>query len=81
MREEAASEVAGSFHVAIVGGGISGLSTAWYVERQAAAQGVPVVCSIYETAAGVFADSVIIALMQIKHCGIEDVIERYSNIQ
>ncbi len=37
--------------------------------------------SIYETAAGVFADSVIIALMQIKHCGIKDVIERYANIQ
>ncbi len=50
MREEAASEVAGPFHVAIVGGGISGLSTAWYVQKQAAAQGVPVVCSIYETA-------------------------------
>ena len=37
--------------------------------------------SIYETAAGVFADSVILALMQIKHCGIEEVIKRYSNIQ
>jgi len=37
--------------------------------------------SIYETAAGVFADSVILALMQIRHCGIEEVIERYANIQ
>ena len=50
MREEAASDVAGPFHVAIVGGGISGLSTAWYVEKQAAAHDVPIVCSIYETA-------------------------------
>ena len=37
--------------------------------------------SIYETAAGVFADSVIIALMQIKHCGMDEVIRRYANIQ
>jgi len=37
--------------------------------------------SIYETAAGVFADSVILALMQIKHCGMDEVIKRYSNIQ
>lgn len=48
MREEGASDVARPFHVAIVGGGISGLSTAWYVEKQATAQGVPVVCSVYE---------------------------------
>lgn len=50
MREEAAGGVAGPFHVVIVGGGISGLSTAWYLEKQAAAQGVPVACTIYETA-------------------------------
>ena len=50
MREEAASDVAGSFHVAVVGGGISGLSTAWYVEQQAAARGVSVLCSVYESA-------------------------------
>ena len=50
MSEEAAGGGARPFHVAIVGGGISGLSTAWYVEKQAAAQGVPVVCSVYETA-------------------------------
>ncbi|WP_319643460.1 6-phospho-3-hexuloisomerase [Methanovulcanius yangii] len=37
--------------------------------------------SIYETAAGVFADSVIIALMQIRHCGMDEVIRRYANIQ
>jgi len=50
VREEAATDVARPFHVAVVGGGISGLSTAWYVEKQAAAQGVAVVCSVYETA-------------------------------
>jgi oxygen-dependent protoporphyrinogen oxidase len=50
MNEEAAGDIARPFHVAIVGGGISGLSTAWYVERQAAAQGVPLVCSSYEAA-------------------------------
>jgi len=49
MREEAASDVTKPFHVAIVGGGISGLSTAWYVEKEASAQGVPVVCTVYET--------------------------------
>ncbi|MFH0916694.1 MAG: protoporphyrinogen oxidase [bacterium] len=49
MSEEAASGAARPFQVAIVGGGISGLSTAWYVEKQAAAEGVPVVCSVYET--------------------------------
>jgi oxygen-dependent protoporphyrinogen oxidase len=37
------------FHVAVVGGGISGLSTAWYLEKEAKARGVPVACSIYET--------------------------------
>jgi len=46
----AAGDAAAPFHVAVVGGGISGLSTAWYVEKQAAAQGVPVVCSVYEAA-------------------------------
>ena len=50
MREGAAGDAAAPFHVAVVGGGISGLSTAWYVEKQAAAQGVPVVCSVYESA-------------------------------
>lgn len=50
MSEGAAGGVASPFHVAVVGGGISGLSTAWYVEKQAAAQGVPVVCSVYESA-------------------------------
>ena len=50
MREAAASDVARPFQVAVVGGGISGLATAWYVEKQAAAQGVPVECSVYETA-------------------------------
>ena len=50
MSEEAAGGGARPFHVAIVGGGISGLSTAWYVEKQAASQGVSVVCSVYETA-------------------------------
>jgi oxygen-dependent protoporphyrinogen oxidase len=48
MTEGAAGDSAGPFHVAVVGGGISGLSTAWYVEKQAAAQGVPVVCTVYE---------------------------------
>jgi oxygen-dependent protoporphyrinogen oxidase len=49
MSEGKAGGVARPFHVAVVGGGISGLSTAWYVEKQAAAQGVPVVCSVYES--------------------------------
>jgi len=38
-----------SFHVAVVGGGISGLSTAWYVEREAEARGLPVTCSVLES--------------------------------
>jgi len=55
MREGATGEVAEPgvakpFQVAVVGGGISGLSAAWYVEKQAAAQGIPVVCSVYESA-------------------------------
>ena len=56
MSEEPASDVGAArdgaepFQVAIVGGGISGLSTAWYVEKQAAALGVPVTCSVYESA-------------------------------
>ncbi len=50
MREGAAGDAAAPFHVVVVGGGISGLSTAWYVEKQAAALGVPVVCSVYESA-------------------------------
>lgn len=50
MREAAATGVARPFRVAVVGGGISGLSTAWYVKRQAVAQGVPVECSVYEAA-------------------------------
>lgn len=49
MSPAAAGESARPYHVAVVGGGISGLSTAWYVEKQAAAQGVPVVCSVYES--------------------------------
>jgi protoporphyrinogen/coproporphyrinogen III oxidase len=49
MSQEAAGDVARPFHVAVIGGGISGLSTAWYVEKQAAAQGVPAVCSVYES--------------------------------
>ena len=49
MSEGATGGSARPFHVAVVGGGISGLSTAWYVERQAAAAGVPVVCSLYES--------------------------------
>ncbi|OFW59162.1 MAG: protoporphyrinogen oxidase [Actinobacteria bacterium RBG_16_64_13] len=50
MREGAVGEAARPLHVAVVGGGISGLSTAWYVEKQAAARGVPVACSVYESA-------------------------------
>ena len=50
MREEVAGSGTRSFRVAVVGGGISGLSTAWYVERLAAAQGMTVTCSVYETA-------------------------------
>lgn len=56
MSEEPASDVGAAdggarpFRVAIVGGGISGLSTAWYVEKQAAVLGVSVACTIYESA-------------------------------
>lgn len=35
--------------VAIVGGGIAGLSTAWYLERQAAAQGVDLAYTLLES--------------------------------
>ena len=51
MNQEAAGDVARPFRVAVIGGGISGLSAAWYVEKQAADQGVPVVCSVYESGA------------------------------
>jgi oxygen-dependent protoporphyrinogen oxidase len=50
MTEGPAGQVGRPFRVAVVGGGISGLSAAWYVERQAAAEGVSVVCSLYESA-------------------------------
>ncbi len=50
MSSASGGDTAGPFHVAVIGGGISGLSTAWYVEREAAARGVSVTCSIYETA-------------------------------
>ena len=50
MSQEALGGGARPFHVAVIGGGISGLSAAWYVEKQAAALGVPVMCSVYESA-------------------------------
>lgn len=38
-----------SLRVVVVGGGISGLATAWYLEKEAAARGLPrVVCSVLE---------------------------------
>jgi protoporphyrinogen/coproporphyrinogen III oxidase len=50
MSNGEADYAARPFRVVIVGGGISGLSTAWYVEKQAAAHGVPVEVSVYESA-------------------------------
>ena len=50
MNQGAAGDTARPFRVAVVGGGISGLSAAWYVEKQAAAQGIPVACTVYESA-------------------------------
>ena len=40
---------ASPFRVAVVGGGISGLSTAWHVEKRAAALGLSLRCSVYES--------------------------------
>jgi len=37
--------------------------------------------TLFETSAMIFSDAVIAAVMEIKHCGIEDVIQRLSNIQ
>ena len=50
MSQGSAGDAARPFRVAVVGGGISGLSAAWYVEKQAAAQGIPVTCTVYESA-------------------------------
>jgi len=50
MREGAPGDIAEPFHVAVVGGGISGLSTAWYVQKQAEALDVPITCTVYESA-------------------------------
>ncbi len=46
---ESPAHAGAPFHVAVVGGGISGLSTAWYVQKEAAALGLPVVVSVYES--------------------------------
>ena len=37
--------------------------------------------TLFETSAMIFSDAVVASLMDIKHCGIEDVIGRLSNIQ
>jgi len=39
-----------SYHVVVVGGGIAGLSTAWYVIRQARAAGLNLRCTVLEQA-------------------------------
>lgn len=36
------------FHIVVVGGGISGLATAWYLRREAEARGLPAVCTVLE---------------------------------
>jgi oxygen-dependent protoporphyrinogen oxidase len=38
----------GGFRVAVVGGGISGLATAWYLARESKERGLPVVCTVLE---------------------------------
>ncbi|PWR76206.1 6-phospho-3-hexuloisomerase [Methanospirillum stamsii] len=37
--------------------------------------------TLFETAAMIFADSVISALIEMKHCSIEEIMERYTNMQ
>lgn len=37
--------------------------------------------TLFETSAMIFSDAVVASLMEMKHCGIEDVIGRLSNIQ
>ncbi|MBP2133439.1 6-phospho-3-hexuloisomerase [Methanomicrobium sp. W14] len=37
--------------------------------------------TLFETSAMIFSDAVIASLMEIKHCGIEDVMKRLSNVQ
>ena len=37
--------------------------------------------TLFETSAMIFADSIISALIELKHCSIDDVIHRYSNMQ
>jgi protoporphyrinogen/coproporphyrinogen III oxidase len=50
MSNGEAESAARPSRVVVVGGGISGLSTAWYVEKQAKAHGVSVEVSVYESA-------------------------------
>jgi protoporphyrinogen/coproporphyrinogen III oxidase len=50
MSNGEAESAARPFRVVVVGGGISGLSTAWYVEKEAKAHGVSVEVSVYESA-------------------------------
>lgn len=37
--------------------------------------------TVFETSAMIFADSVISALIEMKHCSIEEIIHRYANMQ
>lgn len=37
--------------------------------------------TLFETSAMVFADSIISALIELKHCQIEDIVHRYTNMQ
>jgi 6-phospho-3-hexuloisomerase len=37
--------------------------------------------TLFETSAMIFADSIIAALIELKHCQIEDIVHRYTNMQ
>jgi protoporphyrinogen/coproporphyrinogen III oxidase len=39
------------FHVVVVGAGVSGLATAWYLKQEAASRGVPITCTVLEQSA------------------------------
>lgn len=43
-----AEQMAAPRHVVIIGGGITGLSAAWYVQRLAEAGGIPIRCTVLE---------------------------------
>ena len=37
--------------------------------------------TLFETSALVFADAIIASIIEIKHCDIKEVVDRFSNIQ